>query len=78
MTIDVKAIFAEVQANHARLAGCPRHHFPAAAPFGKPWVCADCGGRMPAGDVLAYCDGFRAAGGDPRAVWASWAPWTRT
>jgi len=27
---------------------------------------------MQVDQVLAYCDGFAAAGGDARAVWAPW------
>lgn len=66
---DYKAIFAEVQENSRRLAACTQHRFNKEVSFGKPWLCQSCGGRMDAGQVLAYCEGFKAAGGDPTAVW---------
>jgi len=68
--IDVGTIWREVQANTARLIACPRHRFPDRTEFGQRWTCAACGGLLDAGDVLAYCRGFKAAGGDPRVIWA--------
>ena len=68
----VKQIMADVQANRAKLEACPRHRFQETPTFGKDWVCEACSGHMPAGQALAYCSGFAAAGGDPRAVWAPW------
>lgn len=74
MTVRAGEILAAVKANRAKLDACPRHHFIERTPFGEPWVCTRCGGGMRAGDVLAYCAGYQAAGGDPaRDVWAPWA-----
>jgi len=69
---DVVKVLADVLANRAKLEACPRHSFPEQSSFGKSWTCEQCGGRMQVDQVLAYCDGFAAAGGDARAVWAPW------
>jgi hypothetical protein len=69
---DVVKVLADVRANRAKLEACPHHRFQETATFGKDWICEQCGGRMQVDQVLAYCDGFAAAGGDARAVWAPW------
>lgn len=65
-------ILAEVQENRRRLESCPGHRFPTRPELGKPWVCACCSGRMDATSALAYLEGWKAAGGDPLAVWPSY------
>ncbi len=32
-------------------------------------TCSNCGGEMNGSDVLSYCRGFAAAGGDAKEVW---------
>lgn len=68
--IDAATIVEEVRANHERLRACPRHRFPDRTEFGKPWVCEVCAGSMVITAALAYCHGFKAAGGDAREIWA--------
>lgn len=69
LKIDTAAVIAEVQENARRMLACPRHRFPDRTEFGKPWVCEVCLGHMPITAALAYCHGYRAAGGDAREIW---------
>lgn len=72
---DLTSILAEIRANNARLMSCPMHRFPAdKVAWGTKWTCTVCAGRMDAGHALAYADGVRAAGGDPKAVWPHYEP----
>lgn len=72
--LDYRGILADIKTNRIRLASCPQHRFPAGATFGKRWTCERCSGHMDAGQALAYMDGFKAAGGDPAAVWPDYQP----
>lgn len=63
-------IAAGVIANSARLKNCSRHMFPIQdRKPGQKFTCFHCKGEMDAGRVISYCEGFKAAGGDPREVW---------
>lgn len=66
---DGKKVLAEIKANRKRLADCPAHLFPDPYQFGKKVTCARCHGSLGAIEASSYCDGFKAAGGDPGAVW---------
>lgn len=68
--IDTAGILAQVRENATRLLACPRHRFPDRTEFGKPWVCEVCQGHMQITAALAYCHGYRAAGGDAREIWS--------
>lgn len=71
MTIDSKAILAEIKANRAKLDGCARHRFELGDPpykFGQKFTCSNCGGTMDAVQAFRYCQGFKAAGGNPNEV----------
>ena len=66
---DGKKLLAEIKANRKALAECSTHLFPDPYAFGKKVTCARCGGSLGAVEASAYCDGFKAAGGDPGEVW---------
>jgi len=71
MTIDTKALLAEVQANRAKIDSCARHRFEIGDPpyrFGAKFECTNCGGTMDAVQAFRYCQGYKAAGGDPNDV----------
>lgn len=66
-------IAEEVKANNRRLASCDQHMFPIQArKFREKFQCFHCKGEMDAGRVISYCQGFEAAGGDPRRVWGEY------
>lgn len=67
--LDYRKILVEVKANRKRLNECGCHHFPDPYVFGQKVTCDRCKGVMMATEASAYCDGFKAAGGDPGAVW---------
>lgn len=55
----------------ARLDGCARHRFELGDPpyrFGAKFTCTVCGGEMDAVQAFRYCQGYKAAGGDPNDV----------
>lgn len=60
---ELLSIWAGVQANHARLDGCPRHDFVQDEPgrLGSRWTCAACGGSVSASDALWYRRGLEHA-----------------
>ena len=63
MPVDTKKLFAEVQANSAKLASCKRHRFFGGKPvLGGKNECLECGGKIGNTDVLYYIAGFEAAG----------------
>lgn len=66
---DGKKLLAEVKANRKRLNECSKHRFPDPYVFGQKVTCDRCKGVMMATEASAYCDGFKAAGGDPGEVW---------
>lgn len=71
MTIDTKALLAEVQANRAKIDSCARHRFEIGDPpyrFGAKFERTNCGGTMDAVQAFRYCQGYKAAGGDPNDV----------
>lgn len=70
MTIDTKALLAEVQANHKRLNACPMHDFaPLSAlkpgdvtprpPFSRRYRCARCAGEIDGSAFFWYSEGRR-------------------
>lgn len=68
--IDFLAIAAEVKENHRKRRSCPQHRFPPAeSKWHRKVVCLRCSGWLTMSDALAYCEGFRAAGGDPEEIW---------
>lgn len=78
---DNQRLWAEAQANVARLDGCSRHHFEMtdeqvnagpAALFGKKLTCQRCKGRMDMLGVNQYVRGFMAAGGNPNDILPGW------
>jgi hypothetical protein len=75
MSIDAAALMAEVRENQRKLKNCPRHRF-AGGPIklGAKHTCLWCGGSISNSDLLSYCRGFAAAGGDPNVVYPEWQP----
>jgi hypothetical protein len=65
----VKGIWAEVQANRARLSGCARHRFDGDWKIGQRKVCLVCGGGMSLTDIGNYIRGYEAAGGNANDIW---------
>jgi hypothetical protein len=66
----IKNIWKEVQANHAKLASCPRHRFEGGSvKIGQKVTCLNCGGMTGLVHVGDYIDGYRAAGGDVNDIW---------
>lgn len=73
MTAKIKTelaeLWAQVKANLARLRTCEGHRFPPlTAEFRRKYRCEVCGGEAEVDYVLAYCDGYRAAGKNPSEV----------
>ena len=69
---DVKAILTGIHENNERLQSCDAHRFPEGnGTFGARFRCEKCAGEVDAVALINYCEGFRAAGGDPRTVWPS-------
>ncbi|MBY6243865.1 hypothetical protein [Methylosinus sp. Sm6] len=67
-----KALWQEAQENIARLRACHGHRFPPLeADWQKKYRCEACGGEAKAEYVASYCEGFAAAGGDPRTICAN-------
>lgn len=66
-----RALFEQVKANRAKLDACQKHHFNIGDPpyrFGAKFTCTNCGGEMDAVQAFRYCQGFKAAGGNPNEV----------
>ena len=66
-----RALFEQVKANRPKLDACPKHRFDVGDPpyrFGAKFTCTNCGGEMDAVQAFRYCQGFKAAGGDPNEV----------
>lgn len=72
MDIDNGTLIAEIKENHAKLNGCARHCFDNETkpplPFAMRLTCRNCGGNMDAVQAFRYCQGFKAAGGNPNDV----------
>lgn len=60
---DFNEIAAEVKANHARLAACPRHDFGAPQAFQKRITCKNCGGWADSLAVVWYQRGLAHGAG---------------
>ncbi|MCC3246152.1 hypothetical protein LG047_12615 [Methylocystis sp. WRRC1] len=72
MTPDTQRIVAEISENRRRLGSCVEHRFPSLeANWIAKYRCANCGGEADYSYIAAYCQGFKAAGGDPRDVCAN-------
>lgn len=58
-------LWAEVSANHERLAACPRHDFPDPEPgrLGLRYTCRACGGLADGSSVVWYRRGLSHGGG---------------
>ncbi|WP_457798107.1 hypothetical protein [Methylocystis sp. S23] len=66
---DLKRWLAEEKENLARRRACPGHRFPLlVAEWDRKYECSVCGATAKAEYVMQYCEGFKAAGGDPRVV----------
>lgn len=66
---DLKLLWEEVKANAVRLRACGGHRFgPLVRDHKTRYRCAVCMGEAEFEYVLAYCEGFAAAGGDPKEV----------
>jgi hypothetical protein len=69
---ELKALWEKAKDDYARLRACPRHRFlPVFSEQPKKYRCETCDGEANTEYVMAYCAGFRAAGGDPREVCSS-------
>jgi hypothetical protein len=63
--------FKEVRENLDRLRGCEGHRFGALDIIKSPlasYRCSVCGGMAGFDYILAYRQGFKAAGGDPKLI----------
>lgn len=68
---EAREMFEAVKANRAKIDGCARHRFEIGDPpytFGQKFTCSNCGGTMDAVQAFRYCQGFKAAGGNPNEV----------
>jgi len=67
MSIDVKAMMEQVNAEIARRRGCAGHRFQAQATYqlGAKLTCEVCGASMRLTDIGTYARGYSAAGGNP-------------
>lgn len=68
---EAAAQFAKVQENRAKIDACLKHRFDIGDPpyrFGAKFTCTNCGGTMDAVQAFRYCQGFKAAGGNPNEV----------
>lgn len=72
VNIDSKSILGKIKENHERINSCKKHafDFPKDRPlgFGEKLVCLNCGGAMDAIEAFRYCQGFKAAGGNPNEI----------
>lgn len=60
----------KIKANTARLNACRLHRIEAGDyQFGKKITCRECGGEIGGPELLYYCRGYAAAGGDPGKIW---------
>lgn len=67
----------KAKANKRRLDACARHRFfsrspSEGSPFGKSFVCLNCGGAMNFLSIGEYIEGYQAAGGNPNDIWPGW------
>lgn len=78
---DLKAKFAEAQANRERLDACARHHFSLDIPgieggvgsmFGKKLECDVCKGQMDLVALNYYVRGYEAAGRSGNDILPGW------
>jgi hypothetical protein len=69
---EAKRWLAEERENTAKLKACVAHRFPPlVAEWGHKYRCERCGATAKSEYVIAYCDGVKAAGGDPREICAN-------
>lgn len=70
---EIMDIWAEVKANSAKREACPRHVFAGGdVKMGQKVTCLACGATMSLVEAGFYIKGFKAAGGDPNAIWPGW------
>lgn len=65
---DLKRQWEEAKANRTRLSACITHYFGPLDTVVRKYRCACCEGEADAAYLLAYCEGFAAAGKDPTEV----------
>ncbi len=71
---DVKSIWEEVKANHAKLSACERHNFtPQLVGLGKRVTCNRCNGSMTLTNVGEYIRGYVASGNSSDDIWPGWS-----
>ena len=64
-------LLSEVIENRDKLDNCVKHSFgelPAPMNFGQKLRCTICSGTMDAVQAFRYCQGFKAAGGNPSEI----------
>lgn len=62
--------------NRERLDNCQKHRFEVGPPpyrFGMKLLCVNCKGELDAVQAFRYCQGYKAAGGDPNDVIPNWS-----
>lgn len=64
------SLLIEIRQNKSKLNGCKRHKFDLNIPFqvGQKYECKNCGGRESGPAILVYCQGYKAAGGNPNDI----------
>lgn len=69
----INEAFDKAQTNHKKLKSCARHKFTSvnsdSVVFNREHSCILCGGTMKERDVLIYCSGYAAAGGNPDDIY---------
>lgn len=74
MSIDGKALWAEVQENSRKMRECSRHRFEhQTVTLGMKINCLNCGGYLRLTDIGQYIAGYKAAGGDEADIWPAYA-----
>lgn len=69
---EIKQYLAEHKENIAKRRACPGHRFPPlVAEWDHKYECSVCGATAKSEYVVDYCEGYKAAGGDPREVCAN-------
>ena len=70
--VSEKQIFLlnEIKENNMKLDGCKRHRFEfdGIPVIGSKLTCKKCGGKMDTVQAYRYCQGYKAAGGNPNDV----------
>jgi hypothetical protein len=69
---DLRKELQRARENEQRLRSCRKHTFKLLSSAEQArYLCAHCGGQAEGDYMRAYCEGVRAAGGDPLIVCAN-------